>query len=80
MSATLKLTRETPFAIDLRRGVFDISVDGKTAGSIESHKTVEYRSSRDITPAGSGTAVTRAETSPSTPPTARSSASAATAP
>jgi hypothetical protein len=41
MSATLKLTREVPFAIELRRGVFDISVDGKTVGSIESHKTVE---------------------------------------
>jgi hypothetical protein len=41
MSASLKLTRETPFAIELRRGVFDISVDGKTVGSIESHKTVE---------------------------------------
>jgi hypothetical protein len=41
MSATLNLTRETPFAFELRRGVFDISVDGKTVGTIESHKTVE---------------------------------------
>jgi len=41
MSATLSLTRETPFAFELRRGVFDISVDGKTVGSIESHETVE---------------------------------------
>jgi hypothetical protein len=41
MSATLSLTRETSFAFELRRGVFDISVDGKTVGSIESHKTVE---------------------------------------
>ncbi len=41
MSATLKLTRETPFAFELRRGVFDISVDGKAVGTIESHETVE---------------------------------------
>jgi len=41
MPATLRLTRETPFAIELRRGVFDISVDGKTVGSIENHGTVE---------------------------------------
>jgi hypothetical protein len=41
MSATLQLTRETPFAFELRRGVFDISVDGKTVGSIKSHDTVE---------------------------------------
>jgi hypothetical protein len=41
MSATLRLTRETPFAFELRRGVFEIAVDGKTVGSIESHKTVE---------------------------------------
>jgi hypothetical protein len=38
---TLRLTRETPFAIELRRGVFDIAVDGKTVGSIENHGTVE---------------------------------------
>ena len=41
MSATLRLTRETPFASELRRGVFEIAVDGKTAGSIKSHETVE---------------------------------------
>jgi hypothetical protein len=28
-------------AIELRRGVFDISVDGKTVGSIKNHDTVE---------------------------------------
>jgi hypothetical protein len=39
--ATLRLTRETPFAFELRRGVFEFAVDGKTAGSIESHGTVE---------------------------------------
>jgi hypothetical protein len=41
VSATLRLTRETAIGIELRRGVFDISVDGKTVGSIESHDTVE---------------------------------------
>jgi hypothetical protein len=41
VSATLSLTREAPFAFELRRGVFDISVDGSTVGTIGSHKTVE---------------------------------------
>ena len=41
MSATLRVTRETPFAIELRRGVFEIEVDGKAVGSIENHETVE---------------------------------------
>jgi uncharacterized membrane protein affecting hemolysin expression len=48
MSATLSLTRETPFAFELRRGVFDISVDGKTVGSIESHQTVEVTARRRL--------------------------------
>ena len=41
MSATLRLTRETPFAFELRRGLFDIAVDGQTVGSIKPHDTVE---------------------------------------
>ena len=41
MPATLRLTRETTFAFELRRSVFDISVDGKTVGSIKIHDTVE---------------------------------------
>ena len=41
MSATLRVTRETPFGFELRRGVFDIAVDGKTIGSIKNHETVE---------------------------------------
>ncbi len=40
MSATLRLTRETT-GIELRRGIFDIAVDGKTVGSIKRHETVE---------------------------------------
>ncbi len=41
MSATLRLTRETPFAFELRRGTFEIAVDGKTVGAIKSHETVD---------------------------------------
>jgi len=41
MPATLKLTREAPIAFELRRGVFEIAIDGKTVGSIKSHDTVE---------------------------------------
>ena len=41
MSATLTLIREPLFAMELRRGPFEIVVDGKGAGSIERHETVE---------------------------------------
>jgi hypothetical protein len=41
MSGTLRLTRETPFSFELRRGVFDIAVDGQTVGSIKIHETVD---------------------------------------
>lgn len=40
MSATLRLTREG-LGVELRRGRFDISVDGKIVGSLERHDTVE---------------------------------------
>jgi len=40
MSSTLNLTRETAL-IELRRGQFEICVDGQVVGSIENHKTVE---------------------------------------
>jgi hypothetical protein len=39
-SGTLRLTREG-IGIELRRGTFEISVDGKSVGSIKSHETVE---------------------------------------
>jgi hypothetical protein len=42
MSATLRLTRET-VGIELRRGVFDIAVDGKVVGSSKNRETVETR-------------------------------------
>jgi hypothetical protein len=40
MPATLKLTRER-FGIELRRGKFEIAVDGRGTGSIEHGDTVE---------------------------------------
>lgn len=40
MSATLRVSRE-PSGIELRRGVFEISVDGKGAGPIEYGETIE---------------------------------------
>jgi hypothetical protein len=46
MSATLKLTRNISYFIigrpfELRRGRFEISVDGKEVGSLENHETFE---------------------------------------
>ena len=41
MSATLRVTREVGFGIELRRGRFEISVDGNSVGSIDNHETVE---------------------------------------
>ena len=41
MAATLRLTREVVFGLELRRGRFEILVDGESAGSIEYHETVE---------------------------------------
>jgi hypothetical protein len=42
MSATLRLTRNVgSVAFELRRGRFDILVDGKPAGSLSNHETVE---------------------------------------
>jgi hypothetical protein len=40
MSATLRLTREGT-GIELRRGPFEIKVDGNDLGSIQRHETVE---------------------------------------
>jgi hypothetical protein len=40
MSATLRVTREAR-GIELRRGRFEIVVDGGDAGSIDRHQTVE---------------------------------------
>jgi hypothetical protein len=40
MAATLKLTRK-PIGVEVRRGTFDVLVDGKRVGSVELHDTVE---------------------------------------
>ena len=40
MSATLKLTRK-PIGVEVRRGTFDVLVDGEPVGSIELHDTIE---------------------------------------
>jgi hypothetical protein len=41
MSATLRVTREVGFGIELRRGRFEISVDGNSVGSLDNDETVE---------------------------------------
>lgn len=40
MSATLRLVREG-FGTELRRGRFDVTVDGQTVGSLDYQETVE---------------------------------------
>ena len=40
MAATLKLTRD-PIGEEVRRGTFDVLVDGKSVGSFELHDTFE---------------------------------------
>lgn len=41
MPATLRLTREVGFGIELRSGRFEISVDGDSIGSLDKEETVE---------------------------------------
>jgi hypothetical protein len=41
MSVTLRVTREVGFGVELRRGRFEILVDGKTVGSVENNDTLE---------------------------------------
>lgn len=41
MSATLKLTRQG-VGMELRRGTFDVQVDGNRVGSIELHDSLEW--------------------------------------
>lgn len=40
MPATVKLTRHL-IGVQIRRGPFDVLVDGKSAGSIDAHDTIE---------------------------------------
>jgi len=41
MAATLKLTREVPFGIELRRGRFEIFLNQRNVGSLDRQETVE---------------------------------------
>jgi hypothetical protein len=41
MSATVRVTRDPTFGIELRRGTFEVTVDGNSVGAIENHETVE---------------------------------------
>ena len=41
--ATLKLTRHGDFGFELRRGTFEIEVDGRVIGSMEYNETFEGR-------------------------------------
>ena len=40
MSATLRLTHKT-IGVEVRRGTYDVVVDGKRAGSLELNETVD---------------------------------------
>jgi hypothetical protein len=40
MPATVKLTRNL-IGVQIRRGTFDVLVDGKDAGSVDAHDTIE---------------------------------------
>ncbi len=41
MSATLRVTRELGFGVELRRGRFEVLVDGASVGAVDNHDTIE---------------------------------------
>jgi hypothetical protein len=41
VSATLRVTHEVEFGFELRRGLFEVSLDGKNVGPLANHETVE---------------------------------------
>jgi hypothetical protein len=41
VSATLTLQREQRFGFELRRGRFDVMVDGNRVGSLQTHETID---------------------------------------
>jgi hypothetical protein len=41
MSATLRVTHELSFGVELRRGRFEVLADGKSLGAVENHETIE---------------------------------------
>jgi hypothetical protein len=72
MPATVKLTRHL-IGVQIRRGKFDVLVDGTGVASIEPTRPSRRQSNPDFTPCSSATAGTRAELRPSTRPRAKSS-------
>ena len=74
MPATLKLTHKA-IGAEVRRGTYDVVVDGERAGSVEMNHTIEIQSSLDVTPCKFAIEETRAALKPSTPPRKRSSPS-----
>ena len=76
MSATLQLTHKA-IGAEVRRGTYDVVLDGERVGSVGMNATFETSSNPDVTPCKSATAENRAEPRPSTPPTAKPSRSAA---
>jgi len=78
MTATLRVTRETAFGFELRRGVFDISIDGNRVESVNNDDTIESPLAPDSTPSASTRAATLAAFDHLTWPTVRLSGSAVT--
>jgi len=70
MTATLKMTHRA-IGVEVRRGTYDIVVDGQRAGSLEMNDTIEI----PVTPCKFAVAETPAELRPSRPPRARPSPS-----
>ena len=74
MPATLKLTHKA-IGAEVRRGTYDVVVDGERAGSVEMNHTIEIQSSLGVTPCESAMDEIRAALKSSTPPRKRSSPS-----
>jgi hypothetical protein len=66
MAATLKLTRDVPFGIELRRGRFQIFLNQRTSVHSTSRRRPRLRSNLGITRCESGRVDTRAESTLST--------------
>ena len=49
MSATLKLTHKA-IGAEVRRGTYDVVVDGERVGSVEMNHTTRYHSSLNVRP------------------------------
>ena len=74
MAATLRLTHKAN-GVEVRRGTYNIVVDGQRAGSVDMNDTIRYQSHLDVTPCKFAMAETPAVSRPSTPRTAKPSPS-----